>query len=504
MLFSDFFNVSPERINEYGAVDIPLVCDLPLFIDPLLIFNSEKIEYQKLHEEIIKYFHFLAVKAQRQLTEYEIKTWFSFNEVKQNWLGYSLEGNDGLALGKKFSTFLANNIRFALENNGISKDQHIEKIMLLYEGSGKDKISDLTVNLIKNYLLEFTEKFAIQFLDPKNLRKFPVDKAYFNYDTESFVSKEYILPCVRDSKGRFDFVLLTPCDILREDEPSINRKNYFQSHERIRSSIDNDVLKVQVDNYILEAVKKYELKQQENRKKVSERTIRRIELNAFTELTEEYPELYDYYVRLRESDAEEIKSTSLLELDTQISKIIINSKQMIKTFEENRYRVCDGLTAQEEAVNRLNFFKHIIEDCDAYRNFYVDGKCIALENDLQRMFKLVWYGTSFKADFETNNGRGPADVIISKGQNNQCIIEFKLASNSQLAHVFEQVNVYEKANNAEGSLIAIFYFNQQQLEKTQRILKELGHEDKIGKSVFLIDCRNDNKPSASKVKVSYY
>lgn len=38
--------------------------------------------------------------------------------------------------------------------------------MLLYEGSGKDKISDLTVNLIKEYLLEYTQTFAL-----KNIRE---------------------------------------------------------------------------------------------------------------------------------------------------------------------------------------------------------------------------------------------------------------------------------------------------------------------------------------------
>lgn len=246
------------------------------------------------------------------------------------------------------------------------------------------------------------------------------------------------------------------------------------------------------------AVARYEESQKEKKRKVSERTVRKIELEAFEELTKEYPELYDYYVKLRESDTEEIKMASLKELNTQVAKIIINSKRIINTFNDHEYSGYEGLTAQEEGVNRLKYFKHIIEDCDAYKNFYVDGKCIALENDLQRMFKLVWYGTSFKADFETNNGRGPADVVVSKGQSNQCIIEFKLASNSRLPHVFEQVSIYEKANNAEGSLIAIFYFTQQEYGKIHRMIKDLGYEENIGESIFLIDCRDDNKPSASK------
>ncbi|MBB7505327.1 hypothetical protein HEM55_023090, partial [Escherichia coli] len=46
--FSDFFNVSPEKIKEYGAFNISLINDLPLFIDPFLLFNNEK--YIDLHQ----------------------------------------------------------------------------------------------------------------------------------------------------------------------------------------------------------------------------------------------------------------------------------------------------------------------------------------------------------------------------------------------------------------------------------------------------------------------
>jgi hypothetical protein len=498
MLFSDSFYVSPELIKEYGAVDISLICDLPLFIDPLLIFNSDKPAYKKLHEEIIKYFHFLATKAQDKLTAQEIKTWFSFNEVRQNWLGFSLVGNEGLALGKEFSDFLAKNIKFALNNNGISKDRHIEKVMLLYEGSGKDKISDLTVNLIKEFLLEYTQRFATENISPDLLKVFPVDKAFFNYKTESFVSKEYTLPCIVDKTGKCDYVLLTPFDILREAEPSINRGDFFRSHERIRAAIENDVLKVQVENYIVSAIAKYEERQKLKKRKVSERTINRIQLMAFKEAAKVYPELYDYYIKLREDDTDEIRIECLDEVDRQFAKIIINSIGIIDTFHSNNYSGFEEPNAREEGKKRLRFFKHIIEDCDAYKNFYVEGKCIALENDLQRMFKLVWYGTSYKADFETNNGRGPADVVISKGQNDQCIVEFKLASNSRLPHVFEQVRIYETANNTDGSLIAIFCFSEKDYKKTLSLVKDLEYEDRLDESIFIIDCRADNKPSASR------
>ena len=196
MFFSDYFGVSSSSLREYGAVDISLVCDMPLFIDPMLIFNSDKPEYKELHDSIIKYFCFLAQKAKNKLSKGEIKAWFKFSEVKNNWLGYSFSGNDGLALGDAYADYLYENIGFATSTGNISQSAHIEKIMLLHEGSGKDKISDLTVNLIKEYLLEYTQAFAIKNIRDELKKQMWVERAYFNYETECFVSKEYVLPFI--------------------------------------------------------------------------------------------------------------------------------------------------------------------------------------------------------------------------------------------------------------------------------------------------------------------
>lgn len=57
--FSDFFDVSPEGIEEFGAFSVSLFSDLPLFIDPFLLFNSKKPKYQALHSSIIRYVRFL-------------------------------------------------------------------------------------------------------------------------------------------------------------------------------------------------------------------------------------------------------------------------------------------------------------------------------------------------------------------------------------------------------------------------------------------------------------
>lgn len=276
MFFSEYYGIDASIIEQYGAVDISFVCDLPLFIDPMLIFNSEKEEYKILHNKIIKYFYFLYQKANSGLDKKELKAWFEFNEIPNNWLGYALVGNKGAALGKKYAEFLRDNIGFATNTNNITKSNHIEKIMLLYEGSGKDKISDLTVNLIKGFLCEYTEIFAKTYIDPNKRMKIMVEKASFNYDTESFVGKEYELPFIINEKGKKEYVLLTPKDILREDEPAINRRNFVESYDKIRAAIDNDSLRTYVNNYLRKAVLNYEMQQKRKKKKISERSIKKL------------------------------------------------------------------------------------------------------------------------------------------------------------------------------------------------------------------------------------
>lgn len=500
MFFSEWFEVDSNLIKEYGAVDISLVCDVPLFVDPMLIFNSEKKEYRKLHENMIRYFHFLYKKSSEGLLPEEIDAWFNFSEVPNNWLGYALVGNKGKALGKEYAQFLYKNISFAIETHGISQSQHIEKTILLCEGSGKDKISDLTVNLIKGFLCKYTEIFAVKYIKKELVDTFLVDKVGFNYKTESFISKSFKLPYVYNDAGKKEYVLLTPFDILREDEPAINRKDFLNSYNRILSAIDNADLRAYVNNYIGRAVKQYEERQNQKHRKTRGNSLRLVEKQAFKDLVKEVPELYDYYIKLRENDTDVIQAQCLLERDKQQEKLFVNSNNLIALYVEHGGCSTDEhQTAREEAKSRLLYFKHIIEDCDGYKNLYHDEQPIASEKDLQRLFRFVWYGTKYKVDQEVNNGRGASDFIVSMGQNDQRIVEFKLASNSSLSHMFKQVKIYEVANCTDGSLIAIFCFSEAEYESSRRVVIKAGYESFIGKSIFLIDCRKDNKTSASKI-----
>lgn len=158
--FSDFFGLTSEVVEEFGAFDVSLVQDLPLFIDPFLLFNSENPEYQALHEKILRYMRFLKqTTLDDSVPAALVDSWFAFPEVKQNWLGFSKAGNAGHGLGRDFARALHRNFRTVFRSFGeekISHGSHLEKLCLVRGGVGRDTISDFTTNLIKSFLGDYT------------------------------------------------------------------------------------------------------------------------------------------------------------------------------------------------------------------------------------------------------------------------------------------------------------------------------------------------------------
>ena len=153
----------------------------------------------------------------------------------------------------------------------------------------------------------------------------------------------------------------------------------------------------------------------------------------------------------------------------------------------------------EATLARAKYVKHVIEDCDGYRYFYVGDDPVRREEDLKILFRMTWYSTRHDYNSEVNNGRGPADAVISNGSSDKSLAEFKLASNSKLKkNLKNQTGVYEKASVVTNKTIKmIVYFNYSELKKVNQILKELKVEN--DDSIVLIDARKDNKVSASNI-----
>jgi len=485
--FSDHFKVKEKDLEKYGAFNISLVADLPLFIDPFLLFNSKKKKYKQLHEDIIKYLVFLKEKSTSQtLDDGALKAWYAFKEVEQNWLGFSVTGNKGSALGMDFARALNGNLHKIFSEFGqekVTKGSHLEKLCLIKDGVGKDNISDFSTNLVKEFLLDYTQTFAQNHIDESLREKFRIPRTRFNYDTETWEEATFDLP-----KFKNDFVILTPKELLTKDETWINKKDLLENFDRIPNAITDDELRFKINNYFLSRIPK-------DPKKKKEPTKQEKAAAAFATI-QEFPELIDYYIKSKEESGDQAESVSSEKVAFS-QKFYIDNVQNFIAGLQNKNFYASAQNSQEEAKKKIEILKEYIENNDGYKLFYHNGQRIKGEKDLQLLFGLVCHESSiFDVNREVNNGRGPVDFIISKGNADKTLVEFKLANNKKLEqNLQKQVEIYQKANKTMSSFKVIIYFTKDENERVVAILNKIGLTGK--ENIVLIDGRNDNKVSAS-------
>jgi len=485
LYFADYFGVSEDSIEEYGAFNISLVTDLPLFIDPFLLFNSDKPEHQSLHDDIIRYLRFLRLKSEQGgISRALIKAWYCFGEVKQNWLGFCETGNTGRGLGTGFARALDANLVHVFQNFGkeqITKGSHLEKLCLIRSGVGRDMISDFTTNLIKDFLLRYTATFAAENISKDFLRTVSAPRAYFSYETERWMPRKYTLPFCDD-----DFIILTPKDILTKDETWINHSDMVHNFKDIPDAVDNDQLRAEINNYFYSMIP-------------SDREPTRDDYDrAISSTLAKYPELIDYYIKLKEDSGDDAVANSALkvfESDLLYIKQFGSLAVMLQRY--TPFYTIPGNT-ESETLDKINFFKDVIENKGGHKIFYDSkGGPVRREKDIHIMFRLVWHGTPSDVSREVDDGRGPADYKISRGAMDKTIVEFKLASNTQLKrNLLKQLDIYKRASDAEVGFKVIIYFTERELIRVQGILRELKMEN--NPRVILVDACSDNKPSASK------
>ena len=481
LYFSEHFDVDPDALEDYGAFDISLVSDLPLFVDPFLLFNSDNPEFQRLHEQIVKYIIYLRDRASEALDDGTIKDLYCFKEVKQNWLGFTAFGNDGAGLGMGFARALQKALAGMLRNFGeetVTDGSHLEKVTLVGAGVGQDSISDFTTNLIKGWLCSYTETFVRHHIADELCKEFAVTRAEFSYVTQSWTTRKYWLPKLRN-----DFVLLTPMDMLTRGDTWINQGDMVRNVTRLPSAVTDGEQRAKINRYL--AARLRDARTQRERAAAAQAVIR------------EFPELIDLYIKLKEDTGDRAQAVSAEEVARTRVAFVDAVQRAIAALQQTEF-FDKPWTSYEECLVRVNYFKTWIEDQEGWRLFNPDNEAKPKkEKDLQLAFGLVWGGSELDVNREVNNGRGPVDFKASYGASNKSLIEFKLASNSSLKrNLKSQVAIYEQANGTRNSVKVIVFFTAKEEAAVNRVLKELKLDGE--EAVVVIDARNDNKPSASK------
>jgi len=132
--------------------------DVPVGIDPFLLFKSRDPKFRELHQSIIgalaigiSYLKSGNTAAARQL--------FHFPEAPEIGLGYTKGSKRGSGMGEFLSSLILETLNgsSAILERGI---KHVEELQLISVGIGPDRISDIAAGLIKQFLIEYTQKQA--------------------------------------------------------------------------------------------------------------------------------------------------------------------------------------------------------------------------------------------------------------------------------------------------------------------------------------------------------
>lgn len=202
--------------SELDFVDIDLDNDMALFLDPYFLSIRKDTWSKSAHGTLEDYFHFVLELWENGKEKRLIQELFKFNEPKEVCLGLSKSGTQGKGLGKDESSKLFRYLMDsrAVENGVINESSDIP---IFVPNIGHDKLSDLTINVIRKHLIEYTK-------DQMNLYDIPLTNhdsgSYWDTKTHSWKHSDEDMLVIDDKP-----VILVPKAIVCR----VDNYNYFFS-----------------------------------------------------------------------------------------------------------------------------------------------------------------------------------------------------------------------------------------------------------------------------------
>ena len=195
--------------------------DLPLYVDPFLLWKSPSQQDQALHTSITNSFNHLNFLCKKNKTEVAIEMLIELSECSEVGLGQS-KSRRGVRIGKEQAAEVLRLFETIPEYSQFGFT-HFEVIQLYVSGISKDRISDISCNYLKSFLIDFTIEQCEMHGIPTQLVK--LDSIY-NYRSNSFDRDVKLRLPVNPHNG--EPLIFTPKRWLRFS-PWINFEDYFKT-----------------------------------------------------------------------------------------------------------------------------------------------------------------------------------------------------------------------------------------------------------------------------------
>lgn len=155
MKISKKFKINKSQ-NELDFIDIDINKDKPLFIDPYRMSKLSGPFIDEANGVINNFFGYLVELLKAEEFEKAKSIFTNLNEVNETCLGYSKNKPRGNGIGpKKSSEFFSAIANSKAAHLGILES--MEDMKIFVEGINSDRISDMTTNIIRKLLIEYTQ-----------------------------------------------------------------------------------------------------------------------------------------------------------------------------------------------------------------------------------------------------------------------------------------------------------------------------------------------------------
>jgi hypothetical protein len=217
---NDFHNIPFTQEDVDFAIPF-LDEDIPLYVDPFLLWKSPSQQDNALHTLITNSFNHLGSLVNQGNEKAAIDILINSSECDEVGLGNS-KTKEGKRIGEKLAYSMLNTFKVIPQ---ISKSgfAHFEEIQLLVDNISKDRISDIACNFIFSFLIDFTIEQSEKYKIP--IEKVTLERVY-NSKKYKFEEENTYLPINPNTKKAIVFV---PKRWLRFI-PWINPDDYFRNY----------------------------------------------------------------------------------------------------------------------------------------------------------------------------------------------------------------------------------------------------------------------------------
>jgi len=144
-------------VNQYGLdfVDIDPNLDTPLYLSPHVLSSRNDKWSKDANYTIRSFFQFIINQLRANNYDVALEVFQNLREPSETCLGLSESGTSGSGIGAEYAEDILDSI---VESRAVQTGliQDLEDTIIFVEGVGKDRMSDMTTNIIREHLIKYT------------------------------------------------------------------------------------------------------------------------------------------------------------------------------------------------------------------------------------------------------------------------------------------------------------------------------------------------------------